>query len=101
MRQNRVTPAKMREAGRLGGLRRSFCFNSCDIGEPYYEMWRTMVGPKGMTPRQLVGAIVAANQAALDSLGCPFSPCRGKATTDSRRLRLSVQADHPEQWLRR
>src|SRR4029077_12311490 len=27
---------------------------------------------KGMTPRQLVGAIAAANQAALDSLGCPL-----------------------------
>jgi hypothetical protein len=50
----------------------SFCFNSWDIGEPYYEMWRTMVGPKGVTPRQLVGAIAAANQAALDSCGCPL-----------------------------
>lgn len=50
----------------------SFCFNSCDIGEPYYEMWRTMVGPKGMTPRQLVGAIATANQAALNSWGCPL-----------------------------
>ncbi len=50
----------------------SFCFNSCDIGEPYYEMWRTMVGPKGMTPRQLAGAIVAVHQAALDGCGCPI-----------------------------
>jgi hypothetical protein len=50
----------------------SFCFNSCDIGEPYYEIWRTMVGPKGMTPRQLVGAIATANQAALNSWGCPL-----------------------------
>lgn len=50
----------------------SFCFNSWDIGEPYYKMWRTVVGPRNITPRQLAGAIVAANQAALDCCGCPL-----------------------------
>ena len=38
----------------------SFAFNSCDIGEPYYQMWKTTVGPKQMKPRQLAGAIEAA-----------------------------------------
>jgi hypothetical protein len=47
----------------------SFCFNSCDVGEPHYKMWRTIVGPEGMTPAQLVGEIVAANLRALQSTG--------------------------------
>jgi hypothetical protein len=51
----------------------SFCFNSWDIGEPHYKMWRTVVGPRNITPRQLAGAIVAANQAALDWCGWPLA----------------------------
>jgi hypothetical protein len=47
----------------------SFCFNSCDVGEPHYKMWRTIVGPEGVTPAQLVGEIVAANLRALQSTG--------------------------------
>ena len=43
----------------------SFCFNSCDVGEPHYKMWRTIVGPDAMTPSQLVGEILAANNVAI------------------------------------
>ncbi len=50
----------------------SFSFNSYDIGKPYYQMWKTTVGPKQMTPRQLAGAIEAANRAALNSCGRPL-----------------------------
>jgi Domain of unknown function (DUF4347) len=47
----------------------SFSFNSCDIGQPYYQMWNTTVGPAQMTPRQLAGSIEAANRSALNSCG--------------------------------
>jgi hypothetical protein len=50
----------------------SFCFNSCDVGDPHYEMWRTMVGPIGMTPSQLAGKIAEVNRTALGSWGSPL-----------------------------
>jgi hypothetical protein len=43
----------------------SFCFNSCDVEEPHYEMWRTIVGPVDMTPAQLAGKIWQTNAEAL------------------------------------
>jgi hypothetical protein len=50
----------------------SFCFNSCDVGDPHYEMWRTVVGPMGMTPSQLAGKIAEVNRTALSSWGSPL-----------------------------
>lgn len=47
----------------------SFCFNSSDVGEPHYKMWKTIVGPAGMTPSQLVAEIVMANNASLQEHG--------------------------------
>ena len=49
----------------------SFCFNFCDVGEPHYKMWRTIVGPEGMTVNQLT-AENRANMLALQSQGSPL-----------------------------
>lgn len=47
----------------------SFSFNSSDVGVPHYTMWKTIVGPAGMTPSQLVAEIVVANNASLQVYG--------------------------------
>lgn len=48
----------------------SFCFNSHDVGEPHYKMWRTIVGSEGMTAAELAGAILAAHVTAMRETGC-------------------------------
>ena len=47
----------------------SLCFNACDMDWPRYQMWRTIVGPKHMTPKQLVEAITLANFQAIGFAG--------------------------------
>jgi hypothetical protein len=47
----------------------SFSFNSSDVGVPHYTMWKTIVGPAGMTPSQLVAEIVMSNNASLQVYG--------------------------------
>lgn len=47
----------------------SFCFNSCDVGEPHYKMWKTIVGPEGMTSSQLAAQIFTAHLQARGSEG--------------------------------
>ena len=47
----------------------SYCFNSCDVGEPHYKMWKTTVGREGMRPFELASQIVAINQTAIVTTG--------------------------------
>jgi hypothetical protein len=47
----------------------SFCFNSCDVGPPFFHLWKNLDGPEGITPSRVAAEIWSANAAALNVLG--------------------------------